>query len=255
MSIQERIANLRRNRVVALTAYDYPTARILDEAGVDLILVGDSLGMVFAGTPDTTSVTMEQMIYHTSVVRRGVHNALLVSDLPSHSYDTVAEAVTNAQRLVAAGADAVKLEGGLAVIDQVKAVLASGIPVTGHIGMLPQSLHREGGYKKKGKTEPEIASLLEDARVLEEAGVFAIVLESIVPAVATLITRSLSIPTVGIGAGSGCTGEIAVVHDLTGFYPWFTPPFARPKADFAGQLRHAAEAYAAEVRAQDAAGS
>ncbi len=250
MTTLDRIAKLRENRVVALTAYDYPTARILDEAGVDLILVGDSLGMVFAGNPDTTSVTMEQMIYHTSVVRRGVRNALLVSDLPYHSYDTVREAVANAQRLVGAGADAVKLEGGVAIIEKVKAILASGIPVSGHIGMLPQSVHREGSYKKKGKTAQEAALLLEDARVLEEAGVFSMVLESIVPDVATQITRAVNVPTIGIGAGSGCTGQIAVVHDLAGFYPWFTPPFAKPKANFADQLRQAAQAYAAEVRAQ-----
>lgn len=249
MTTQDRIAKLRQNRVVALTAYDYPTARILDEAGIDLILVGDSLGMVFAGNPDTTSVTMDQMIYHTTVVRRGVRQALLVSDLPYHSYDSAREAVTNAQRLVNAGAEAVKLEGGLAVIEKVRAVLASGIPVAGHIGMLPQSLHREGSYKKKGKTDQEAAMLLEDARVLEEAGVFAIVLESIVPEVASEITRALNIPTIGIGAGSGCTGEIAVVHDLAGFYPWFKPPFAKPRACFADDLHRAALAYAAAVRA------
>jgi len=249
MTTQDRIAKLRQTRVAALTAYDYPTARVLDEAGIDLILVGDSLGMVFAGNPDTTSVTMEQMIYHTTVVRRGVSNALLVADLPYHSYDTVREAVANSHRLIAAGAEAVKLEGGVAVIEKVKAIIAAGIPVSGHIGMLPQSVHREGSYKKKGKTANEVSALLEDARVLQEVGVFAIVLESIVAEVATEITRSVTIPTIGIGAGSGCTGQIAVVHDLIGFYPWFTPPFAKPKARFADLLRDAASVYAAEVRA------
>jgi 3-methyl-2-oxobutanoate hydroxymethyltransferase len=192
---------------------------------------------------------MEQMIYHTSVVRRGVTQALLVSDLPYHTYDTVREAVENARRLIAAGAEAVKLEGGVPVIEKVRAVLAAGIPTMGHIGMLPQSVHREGSYKKKGKTALEAAALLEDALALQQAGVFSIVLESIVPAVATEITQALSIPTIGIGAGSGCSGQISVIHDLVGFYPWFTPPFARPKANFAEDLREAAKAYTAEVKA------
>jgi len=156
-------------------------------------------------------------------VRRGVSKALLVADLPYHSYDTVREAVANSHRLIAAGTEAVKLEGGVAVIEKVKAIIAAGIPIAGHIGMLPQSVHREGSYKKKGKTPGEVSALLADARVLQEAGVFAIVLESIVPEVATEITGSVTIPTIGIGAGSGCTGQIAVVHDLIGFYPWFTP--------------------------------
>jgi 3-methyl-2-oxobutanoate hydroxymethyltransferase len=248
MTTQDRIARLTESRVAALTAYDYPTARLLDEAGVDVILVGDSLGMVFAGNRDTTSVTMEQMIYHTTVVRRGVSQALLVSDLPYHSYDSVREAVANSRRLIAAGAEAVKMEGGVAIIEKVKAVLAAGIPTMGHVGMLPQSVHREGRYKKKGKTEQEATALVEDARALEAAGVFAIVLESIVPEVATEITQSIRIPTIGIGAGAGCTGQISVVHDLAGFYPWFTPPFARPKANFAELLSAAAKAYTAEVK-------
>jgi 3-methyl-2-oxobutanoate hydroxymethyltransferase len=248
MTIRERIERLARTPVAALTAYDYPTARLLDESGIDLILVGDSLGMVFAGNPDTTSVTMEHMVYHTSVVRRGVRDALLVADLPYHSYDSARAAVDNARRLVDAGADAVKLEGGLAVIDQVRAIVAQEIPFLGHVGMLPQSILREGKYRKKGRSSGEAEALVADARALEDAGAFGIVLESIVPEVAAAITRAVGIPTIGIGAGSGCRGRIAVIHDLVGFFPWFVPPFAVPRADFASGLRHAAEAYRSEVK-------
>jgi len=248
MTTRERIERLRNGPVAALTAYDYPTARLLDESGIDLILVGDSLGMVFAGNPDTTSVTMDQMVYHTTVVRRGVRDALLVADLPYHSYDSARAAVDNARRLVDAGADAVKLEGGLAVVDQVHAIVAQDIPILGHVGMLPQSILREGKYRKKGRSQAEADTLIADATSLEAAGAFGIVLESIVPEVADAITRAVGIPTIGIGAGAGCRGRIAVFHDLVGFFPWFTPPFASPRADFAAQLRQAATAYRAEVK-------
>tara|TARA_R110002096_G_scaffold147671_19_gene307758 strand:- start:23059 stop:23811 length:753 start_codon:yes stop_codon:yes gene_type:complete len=249
MSLQEKIDKLQKGRIAALTAYDYPTARILDESGVDLILVGDSLGMVFAGCEDTTSVTLDQMLYHTEVVARGVKNALLVSDLPYHTYETPHQAIENSKRLIAAGAEAVKLEGGEAVIEQVKAIVAESIPFVGHIGMLPQSVKEVNGYKKWGKTSMEADYLLNDAQLLEEAGAIAIVLESIVPEVAREITRELSVPTIGIGAGNDCNGEIAVIHDLIGFFPWFTPPFAHQRANVADSLKQAAEAYIQSVRA------
>lgn len=248
MSLTEKIENLQKKRVTALTAYDYPTARILDEAGVDVILVGDSLGMVFAGCEDTTSVTMDHMVYHTEVVSRGVKNALLVSDLPYHAYDSVDQAVENAHRLITAGAEAVKLEGGQAVVAQVEAIIAESIPMVGHIGMLPQSVKEVNGYKKWGKTEEEAEYLLTEAQLLEDAGAFAIVLESIVPDVARTISEQLRIPTIGIGAGEDCDGQIAVIHDVIGFFPWFTPPFAKPKTDMAGALKQAAEEYISDVQ-------
>ena len=248
MTTAKKIQILRGRHIAALTAYDYPTARLLDESGVDLILVGDSLGMVFAGCEDTTSVTMDQMLYHTEVVARGIERALLVSDLPYRSYETPEQAVTNSRRLVEAGAEAVKLEGGLAVIDQVRAIIGDGIPLVGHIGMLPQSVKEEEGYKKWGKTEDEIARLLDDAKSLDEAGAIAMVLESIVPGIAAKITSAVKTPTIGIGAGSDCDGQIAVIHDVVGFFPWFCPPFARPKADFADTLRCAVEDFIHDVR-------
>lgn len=234
-------------RISSLTAYDYPTARLLDEAGIDLILVGDSLGMVFAGLDDTTSVTMDHMAYHTEVVARGVKNALLVADLPYHSYLTIEDTINNAQRLMAAGADAVKLEGGTTQIDKVAALTQHNIPMIGHIGMLPQRIKEEGGYKKKGKTQNEADRLLRSAQDLEKSGAGAIVLESMIPEVATQITQAIAIPTIGIGAGEGCDGQIRVIHDLVGAYPWFRPPFAKAYADFAGDLSRTAAAYIKDI--------
>lgn len=234
-------------RLAALTAYDYPVARLLDEEGVDMILVGDSLGMVFAGLPDTTGVTMENMVYHTAAVARATRQALLVADLPYRSYDTPAQATANALRLLEAGAQAVKLEGGLGQIAKVEALREAGIPLVGHVGMLPQRVREEGGYKKKGKTEPEAERLLASALALEAAGAGAIVLESIVPDVARRLTEALGIPTIGIGAGEDCDGQIRVIHDVTGAYPWFVPPFARPAANVAEEIRRAARAYLDEV--------
>jgi len=251
--VERKIEALREKRIAALTAYDYPSARILDEAGVDLILVGDTVGMVFAGCEDTTSVTMEQILYHTEVVRRGVKNALLVADLPYQSYETPEQALSNAQRLLAAGADAVKLEGGEAVIAQVRAIRDADIPLVGHIGMRPQQVKIEKGYKKKGKTESEAEQLMRDAQLLAKEKVMAMVLESMVPDLATKITASVDVPTIGIGAGSNCDGQIAVFHDLVGYFPWFVPPFARPKAQFAEDLSKAAAAYIADLRGEDPA--
>ena len=235
--------------VSCLTGYDYATGRLLDEAGVDLILVGDSLGMVVLGFPDTTHVTMEHMLHHTAAVARGVENAMVVGDLPIHSYDTPSEALRNAKKLIKAGADAVKLEGGLNQIKKVKAIVDAGIPVFGHMGMLPQRVLEEGGYKKKGKSENETDSIIEGCLALQDAGCFAVVLESVVGKSAAKITKALKIPTIGIGCGEGnCDGEIAVITDVVGAYPWFVPPFATVRADIAGDTKRAARDYINAIR-------
>lgn len=235
--------------VAVLTAYDYPTARLLDEAGVDLLLVGDSLGMVVLGLPDTTGVTMADMLHHTRAVARAKPRAPVISDLPYHAYDTPEEALKNARLLMAAGADAVKLEGGVAMIPQVRAIVEAGIPFVGHIGMLPQSVVEEGGYKKKGRTEEGARLLMEDAIALDEAGAFAIVLESMVPEVAAAITQRVRACTIGIGAGKGTDGQVLVTPDLLGSFPWFRPPFAKPHADVAAETLRAVREYVAEVQA------
>jgi len=237
-----------KHPVSSLTGYDFATGKILDAAGIDLILVGDSLGMVVLGFPDTTHVTMAHMLHHTAAVSRGVERALVVGDLPIHAYDTPDEAVENARQLIDAGADAVKLEGGLRQVKKVEAIVSSGISVVGHMGMLPQRVLDEGGYKKKGKSEGELESLLKGCVALQEAGCFAIVLESVVGKSAAKITDSLEIPTIGIGCGVGnCDGEIAVITDVVGAYPWFVPPFAKVRADVAGEIERAAREYISEV--------
>jgi 3-methyl-2-oxobutanoate hydroxymethyltransferase len=236
-----------RPPISAITAYDYPSARLCDEAGIQLVLVGDSLGMVVAGHPDTTSVTLEQMAYHTEMARRGVSRAVLVADLPIHTYETPADAVASASRLVAAGADAVKLEGGFGQVAKIEALRTAGIEVCGHLGMLPQRVREEGGYRKKGREAGEARRLVEAAAALEQAGVFAIVLESVVPSVAAEITAAIRIPTIGIGSGTGCGGQIRVFHDVVGGYPWFVPPFAKVYADVAGTTAAALAAYAEEL--------
>ena len=235
-------------RLAVLTAYDYPTARMLDEAGVDLLLVGDSLGMVVLGLPDTTGVTMEMMLHHTTAVCRGVQRAPVMADLPFSSYHTPEQAVANARRLLDCGATCVKLEGGVSMLPQVQAIIAAGIPFVGHIGMLPQSVKEEGGYKKKGKTTESIDHLLADAQALDQAGAVAIVLESIVPAVATQITHLVKASTIGIGAGTGTDGQVLVTPDLLGSFPWFRPPFAKARADVAGETLRAVRDYMAAVR-------
>lgn len=245
---QLRARKARGEKLAVLTAYDYPTARLLDEAGVDLILVGDSLGMVVLGLPDTTGVTMNMMMHHAAAVRRAVKRAPVIVDLPALSYDTPDIALHNAKRLVAAGADAVKLEGGVSVIGSVRAIVEAGIAYVGHIGMLPQSVRIEGGYKKKGKTEDAAAALLEDALALEKAGAAAIVLESIIPEVAARITAAIKIPTIGIGAGSGCDAQVLVTHDLLGLYPWFVPPFAKPEVNLAQHITRAARRFVEGVK-------
>ncbi len=231
----------------ALTAYDYAVARLLDEAGIDLILVGDSLGMVVLGHDDTTEVTIEMMLHHTMACRRGVSRAALVADLPYRSYESPAEAIKNARLLVGAGADAVKLEGGVEMIAQVEALVDDGIAVVGHVGMLPQHVKEEGGYKKKGKTDAGAQALLLDALALEKAGAGAIVLESMVASVAADITAKVGVPTIGIGAGKRCDGQILVVHDLLGSFPWFRPSFAIPRADLAADTTRAAKEFIASL--------
>lgn len=235
-------------KLAVLTAYDYPTARLLDEAGVDLILVGDSLGMVVHGMPDTTGVTLEMMLMHTAAVCRGVQRTPVIADLPYATYRTPAEALLSARRLMECGATAVKLEGGVAVIGQVRAVIEAGIPFVGHIGMLPQSVVEEGGYKKKGKTTEQAESLIADALALDEAGACAIVLESMVPDVASRITRAIKASTIGIGAGADTDGQVLVTPDILGSFPWFRPPFAKARADVAGETLRAVREYIADVR-------
>jgi 3-methyl-2-oxobutanoate hydroxymethyltransferase len=246
-------ANIRamkgRERIPALTAYDFPTARLLDEAGIPLILVGDSLGMVVLGYPDTTEVTMEDMEHHVRAVARAQPRALVAVDLPSGSYTSADLAVANSRRLLAAGAEAVKAEGGREIIDQVRAIVAAGIPYCGHLGMLPQHVIKEGGYHIKGRTPAQRQGLLTDALALAEAGAFAVVLEIITPPVANEITKTVPIPTIGIGSGPGCDGQILVTHDLIGFFPWFRPKFVNPKLESAELIRSAVRKWKDEVMA------
>jgi len=227
----------RQEKIAALTAYDFPMTRLLDEAGIPLILVGDSLGMVVLGYPDTTRVTMAEMEHHVRAAARAQPRALLAADLPYHSCETVADAVANAKRLTAAGAEAVKAEGGRRIGEQVRAIVASGIPFLGHLGMLPQHVLEEGGYRVKGKTEPERQDLLADADALVKAGAFAVVLELVIPRVAKELTQRLPIPTIGIGAGPDCDGQILVTPDLLGMLPWYNLKHVKPKLNAAEQMR------------------
>ena len=242
-----RQAKQQGRKIAALTAYDYPMGRLLDESGLDLILVGDSLGMVVLGYPDTTAVTMEDMLHHTRAVSRGVERAMLVADLPAQSYRNPAEALVNAGRLVGAGAHAVKLEGGASFSPQIEAITAAGIPFCGHIGMLPQSVREEGGYKVKGRSEAEAQALLEDALAVQAAGAFAVVLEIVSPATARHISQALDIPTIGIGSGAECDGQILVTYDLIGLFPWFQPKFVTPQAQVATSIRGAVTKFIEET--------
>jgi len=238
-----------RTKVAALTAYDYPMTRMLDETGVPLLLVGDSVGMVVLGYPDTTHVTMEEMEHHVRASARAKPNALLAADLPFKSYETPEAAVANARRLVAAGAEAVKAEGGRNILPQVQAILAAGIPFLGHLGMLPQHVVEEGGYRIKGKIQKEHDALLADAEALAAAGAFGIVLELVTPPVAAEITRRIAIPTIGIGSGPDCDGQILVTHDLVGTFPWFTPRFVKPKVHSAANMQTAVREWMSELGA------
>ena len=238
----------RGEKIAVLTAYDFPTARLLDESGLDVILVGDSVGMVVLGYPDTTLVTMDEMLHHTRAVARGVQRALILADMPIASFDTPEQAVVHARRLIAAGAHAVKLEGGASHVAQIAALTAAGIPTMAHIGMQPQRVRIEGGYRVKGKTPEEAERLLADAAAVEKAGAFGLLLELVKADVAARITAVATIPTIGIGAGADCDGQVLVLHDLIGAFPWFTPKFARPRADVAGSIRGAVAEYIAATK-------
>jgi len=243
-----RSAKTRGERIAALTAYDYPTARLLDEAGVPVLLVGDSVGMVVLGYPDTTQVTLAEMRHHVAAVARAKTRALIVADLPYHTYQTAQNAVANAHILMAAGAEAIKLEGGVAVLPEITALREVGIAVMGHIGMLPQQVKEEGGYKIKGRSKNEKARLMADAIAVKEAGVCALVLELVEPELAREITARLAIPTIGIGSGPHCGGQIMVTPDLIGSFPWFRPKFAIAKADVASVIRDAAQGFVRQVK-------
>ncbi|CZQ85234.1 3-methyl-2-oxobutanoate hydroxymethyltransferase [Trichococcus collinsii] len=245
-----RNAKQKNKRLTMLTAYDYSTAKLIDAAGIDSVLVGDSLGMVMLGYEDTLSVTMEDMIHHTKAVARGVKDALVVSDLPFMSYQTsVYDAVSNAGRLIKEGrAQAVKLEGGLEVCPQIKAIVEASIPVMAHLGLTPQSVNAFGGFKVQGKDEEAARSLIEQAKAVEAAGAFAVVLECIPAKLADLITKSISIPTIGIGAGNGCDGQVLVYQDMLGLYSDFTPKFVKRYAEIGPQMQTAIEGYISEVK-------
>lgn len=218
-----------REPIAALTAYDFPMAKLLDAAGVPLVLVGDSLGMVVLGYPDTTHVTLEEMEHHVRAVARAKPRGLVVADLPYRTYETPEQALASAKRLVAAGAEGVKAEGGRAILPQVEAIGSAGIPFLGHLGMLPQSVLEEGGYKIKGRDEAQREALLADAQALGQAGAFAVVLELVDAPVAKEITAAIGIPTIGIGSGAACDGQILVTTDLLGTSPDFIPKHIRPE--------------------------
>lgn len=242
-------AKAKGEKLSMLTAYDYSTAKLEDESGINGILVGDSLGNVVLGYEDTVSVTMEDMIHHGAAVARGAKNALVVVDMPFMSYEvTVEEAVRNAGCLMKEGrAGAVKLEGGVRVAEQIRAIVKAGIPVMGHIGLTPQSINVFGGFKVQGKSEEAARALLADAKAVEEAGAFAVVIEAVPAALAQMITDAVSIPTIGIGAGAGCDGQILVYQDMLGMFSDFTPKFVKRYANVGEVMREAFANYAAEV--------
>ncbi len=235
-----------------LTAYDYPTALAEDQAGVDVILVGDSLGMVVLGYDNTLPVTMEEMLHHARAVARGVRSALLVGDMPFMSYQVSAEdALRNAGRfLQQGGMDAVKLEGGRERADAVRAIVGAGIPVMGHLGLTPQSVHQLGGFRPQGRTASAAKRLLEDALRLEEAGCFSLVLESVPARLAQLVSKRLTIPTIGIGAGVGCDGQVLVTHDLLGLFDRFTPKFVKKYANFHSEMQRAFTEFKVDVESK-----
>ena len=232
-------------KISMLTAYDYSTAKLMDEAGINAILVGDSLGNVVLGYEDTISVTMEDMIHHGSAVARGAKNAMVVIDMPFMSYQTsVYDAVVNAGRLMKEGrANAVKLEGGAEVCEQIKAITNAGIPVMAHLGLTPQSINAFGGYRVQGKTEDDARKLLDNAKAVEKAGAFALVLECVPSKLAELITNTLTIPTIGIGAGADCDGQVLVYQDMLGMYSDFTPKFVKKYADLGSIMKEAFKNY------------
>jgi len=237
-------------KISMLTAYDYPTALIVDEAGVDIILIGDSLGMVVLGYDSTLPVTMEEMIHHTKAVSRAVKHAMVVGDMPFMSYQvSLEDALYNAGRfLQEAGAQGVKLEGGREVAEITRRITSAGIPVMAHLGLTPQSVHQFGGYKVQGKEEQAAKRILEDAKILEEAGSFSLVLECVPAALAKEVTQSISIPTIGIGAGVDCDGQVLVLHDMLGMFEKFMPKFVKTYAHLNVQMKEAIIQYIDEVR-------
>jgi 3-methyl-2-oxobutanoate hydroxymethyltransferase len=240
----------RGERITCLTAYDYCFARILDEAGVEMLLVGDSLGCVIQGGPNTLAVTMDEMIYHTRAVVRGRKRALVIGDMPFMSYQVNKEqALINAGRFFKeGGAEAVKLEGGVAVREAIHAIVSAGMPVMGHIGLTPQSVHQFGGYKIQGRDKGRREAVLQDALAVEAAGAFAVVLEGMPMDLAEEITERLTIPTIGIGAGMHCDGQVLVIHDMLGLFDDFTPKFVKRYADAKALMRGAVKDYIGEVK-------
>ncbi len=239
-----------KKKITALTAYDYPFAKILDKTEIDIILVGDSVGMVVLGYENTLPVTMEDMIHHTCAVKRGVSRALIVGDMPFMSYQvSIEESLKNAGRLVQeGGAEAVKIEGGIAMRDRIRAIVDIGIPVMGHVGLTPQSVHRFGGYRVQGKDYLNARKILSDAKAVEDAGAFSIVLEGIPAELGKRISEALVIPTIGIGAGPHCDGQILVIHDLLGIPGDFNPKFIKRYADIGESITDAVRNYIEEVR-------
>lgn len=237
-------------KLTMLTAYDYSTAKLIDEAGVDSILVGDSLGMVMLGYEDTVSVTMEDMLHHTKAVTRGAKNALVVADMPFMSYQTsVYDAVVNAGRLLKEGrAQAVKLEGGQEFCEHIRAIVKASIPVVAHIGMTPQSINAYGGFKVQGKSVEAANKIIEDAKAVEAAGAFAVVLECVPAKLAEIISKTVSIPTIGIGAGAGCDGQVLVYQDMLGMYSDFTPKFVKKYCSLSENMTAAFRGYIEDVK-------
>jgi 3-methyl-2-oxobutanoate hydroxymethyltransferase len=233
-------------KIAALTAYDFPTARLLDEAGIPILLVGDSLAMVVLGYADTTSLRLEEFLPHLAAVARAKPRALVVADFPSGTYRTPTEALVTGRALVQAGAEAVKLEGGVEASDAIRMLVGAGIAVMAHIGLLPQSAGRR--FRKVGRQPEERERILADACAVEEAGAFSVVVEAADAGLTAEITRRLRIPTIGIGSGLECDGQILVFHDLVGLFPWFRPRFAEPKADLAPLIREAARLFLAETQ-------
>ena len=242
----------RGEPITMLTGYDYPTALALDRAGIDAILVGDSLGMVVLGYENTVPVTMDEMLHHCRAVARGARSPLLIGDMPFMSYQvSVEQAVRNAGRfLQEGGMHVVKLEGGRERLDTIRAIISAGIPVMGHLGLTPQSIHLLGGYHPQGRTTVAARRILEDALLLEEAGCFSLVLESVPARLAELISKRISIPTIGIGAGAGCDGQVLVAHDMLGLFDRFTPKFVKRYADLQGEMQRAFGEYIEDVVAR-----
>jgi len=246
---QIREMKQKGEKISMLTAYDYVTAQIIDEAGIHMILVGDSLGMVVLGYQTTIPVTLEVMLHHSKAVVRGTKNALVVGDMPFMTYHvSIEDAMRNAARFIQeAGCQAIKLEGGVTVADKVRRVVDCGIPVMGHIGLTPQSIHAFGGHKIQGKTPEAAKSLLEDAVALEQAGAFSVVLETVPAPLATLITKKINIPTIGIGAGAGCDGQVQVINDILGSHTGYVPKHAKQYAKLANIMSNAISQYRDEV--------